>query len=99
MCSPARRRIEHWTHAERSGLVAGRSMAGVSTALTLLNYVWSDIFDTRIDYAGYHANYEEHAVKGMLGEGGSCIFYLRRHAVEGTARLTLRRASGPSTTA
>jgi 3-phenylpropionate/trans-cinnamate dioxygenase ferredoxin reductase component len=73
-----RRRIEHWGHAEHSGQVAGRNMAGVPTSYTLLNYVWSDIFDRRIDYAGYHSNCEERVTRGMLGENGSCIVYLRR---------------------
>jgi 3-phenylpropionate/trans-cinnamate dioxygenase ferredoxin reductase component len=76
-----RRRVEHWGHAEYSGQVAGRNMAGVSTAYTLLNYFWSDIFDTRIDYAGYHPNGEERVVRGAPGEKGSCIFYLRRRAI------------------
>jgi 3-phenylpropionate/trans-cinnamate dioxygenase ferredoxin reductase component len=76
-----RRRVEHWGHAECSGQVAGRNMAGVPTAYTLLNYVWSDIFDARIDYAGYHFNCEERVVRGALGEKRSCIFYLRRRAV------------------
>jgi 3-phenylpropionate/trans-cinnamate dioxygenase ferredoxin reductase component len=76
-----RRRVEHWGHAECSGQVAGRNMAGVPTGYTLLNYVWSDIFDARIDYAGYHFNCEERVVRGALGEKGSCIFYLRRRAV------------------
>jgi 3-phenylpropionate/trans-cinnamate dioxygenase ferredoxin reductase component len=76
-----RRRIEHWGHAECSGQVAGRNMAGVSTSYALLNYVWSEIFDARIDYAGYHPNCDERAVRGTLGEKGSCIFYLRRRSV------------------
>jgi 3-phenylpropionate/trans-cinnamate dioxygenase ferredoxin reductase component len=76
-----RRRVEHWGHAECSGQVAGRNMAGVSTGYTLLNYVWSDIFDAHIDYAGYHFNCEERVVRGALGEKRSCIFYLRRRAV------------------
>jgi 3-phenylpropionate/trans-cinnamate dioxygenase ferredoxin reductase component len=76
-----RRRIEHWGHAECSGQVAGRNMAGVSTGYTLLNYVWSDIFDTRIDYAGYHLNCEDRVVRGTLGENGSCVFYLRHRVV------------------
>jgi hypothetical protein len=63
------RRIEHWGHTEHSGQVAGWNIGGVSTA-----YTRSDIFDTRIDYAGYHANCDECAVKGSLGEKGSCIF-------------------------
>ena len=80
-CAGTRRRIEHWGHAEHSGQVAGRNMAGISTAYTLLNYVWSDIFDRRIDYAGYHSNCEERVVRGTLGETGSCVFYLRRQKV------------------
>jgi 3-phenylpropionate/trans-cinnamate dioxygenase ferredoxin reductase component len=76
-----RRRVEHWGHAEYSGQVAGRNMAGVLTGYTLLNYVWSDIFDARIDYAGYHFSCEERVVRGALGEKRSCIFYLRRRAV------------------
>jgi 3-phenylpropionate/trans-cinnamate dioxygenase ferredoxin reductase component len=76
-----RRRIEHWGHAEHSGQVAGRNMAGVPTAYTLLNYVWSDIFDIRVDYAGYHSNCENRVIRGTLGEENSCIFYLRRQGV------------------
>jgi 3-phenylpropionate/trans-cinnamate dioxygenase ferredoxin reductase component len=76
-----RRRIEHWGHAEYSGQVTGRNMAGVPTEYNFLNYVWSDISDIRLDYAGYHSGREERAVRGTLGEKGSCIFYLRRGSV------------------
>jgi Reductase C-terminal len=43
-------------------------MAGLPTAYTLLSYVWSDIFDARIDYAGYHSNYEARVVRGARQE-------------------------------
>jgi 3-phenylpropionate/trans-cinnamate dioxygenase ferredoxin reductase component len=76
-----RRRVEHWGHAEYSGQVAGRNMAGVPTEYNFLNYVWSDISEIRLDYAGYHSDREERVVRGTLGEKASCIFYLRRRAV------------------
>jgi hypothetical protein len=56
-------------------------MAGIPTAYTLLNYVWSDIFDKRVDYAGYHSDCDERVVRGTLSETNSCIFYLKRQIV------------------
>jgi 3-phenylpropionate/trans-cinnamate dioxygenase ferredoxin reductase component len=75
------RSVEHWGHAEYSGQAAGRNMADIPTAYALVNYVWSEIFDARIDYAGYHCNCDERVLRGTLGEPGSCIFYLRCRAV------------------
>src|SRR5690606_20112026 len=48
-----RRRVEHWGHAEYGGQIAGRNMAaGNEIAYDFLSYVWSDIFDLRLESAG-----------------------------------------------
>ena len=46
------RRVEHWGHARFGGICAARNMAGQAEVYEALSYVWSDIFDLKINAAG-----------------------------------------------
>jgi 3-phenylpropionate/trans-cinnamate dioxygenase ferredoxin reductase component len=46
------RRIEHWGHARFGGICAGRNMAGQVEVYEALSYVWSDIFNLKVNAAG-----------------------------------------------
>lgn len=72
-----RRRVEHWGHAEYGGQVAGRNMAGGSTAYEFLSYVWSDIFDLRLEFAGDESSPDTVLQRGRFEDGGFSILYLR----------------------
>jgi NADPH-dependent 2,4-dienoyl-CoA reductase/sulfur reductase-like enzyme len=47
-----RRRVEHYGHAEYSGLMAGENMTGAAKSYALLSYLWSDVFDLHLEAAG-----------------------------------------------
>ncbi len=72
-----RRRVEHWGHAEASGQVAGKNMAGAEIAYDFLSYVWSDIFDLRLEFAGDEREPERILRRGAFAPGPSAVLYLR----------------------
>lgn len=47
-----RRRVEHYGHAEYTGLLAGENMTGETKSYALLSYLWSDVFDLHLEAAG-----------------------------------------------
>jgi NADPH-dependent 2,4-dienoyl-CoA reductase/sulfur reductase-like enzyme len=46
------RRVEHYGHAEYTGLMAGENMTGEAKSYNLLSYLWSDVFDLHLEAAG-----------------------------------------------
>lgn len=64
------RRVEHWGHAEHSGQVAGMNMAGDAQQYDLLSYVWSDVFDLHLEFAGDETAHDRTILRGNP-EGGS----------------------------
>jgi 3-phenylpropionate/trans-cinnamate dioxygenase ferredoxin reductase subunit len=79
-----RRRVEHVDHAEKSGELAGKAMAGADETYDYTPFFWSDILD-----AGYEAIGEtssrldmvEDWKDGQLGTG--VVYYLKAGAVRG----------------
>jgi NADPH-dependent 2,4-dienoyl-CoA reductase/sulfur reductase-like enzyme len=61
-----RRRVEHWGHAEYTGQIAGKNMAGRREAYDLVTYVWSDIFDLHLEFAGDESEHDEVLLRGQL---------------------------------
>jgi len=72
-----RRRVEHWGHAEHSGQIAGRCMAGGTETYDLISYVWSDIFDIHLEFAGDEHDHDLQLRRGDPAEGSFMILYLR----------------------
>jgi NADPH-dependent 2,4-dienoyl-CoA reductase/sulfur reductase-like enzyme len=72
-----RRRVEHWGHAEHSGQVAGRNMAGGDEVYDLLSYVWSDVFDMHLEFAGDERDHDAQVVRGRPEDGAFTIIYLK----------------------
>lgn len=72
-----RRRVEHWGHAEYSGQIAGQNMAGADGRYELLSYVWSDIFDLHVEFAGDEAEHDRSVVRGKPDTGSFTVLYLR----------------------
>ena len=63
-----RRRVEHWGHAEYCGQVAGENMAGGQKPYGLLTYVWSDIFDLHLEFAGDESEHDQIVLRGQVQE-------------------------------
>ncbi len=72
-----RRRVEHWGHAEHTGQIAGQNMAGGQQTYDLLTYVWSDLFDLHLEFAGDESEYDEAIIRGSLEENAFIQLYLK----------------------
>ena len=79
-----RRRVEHVDHAEKSGELAGRVMAGADATYDYTPFFWSDILD-----AGYEAIGETSSRLDMVEDwkdgqiGTGVVYYLRSDQVRG----------------
>lgn len=77
-----RRRVEHWGHAEYSGQLAAQNMAGARRPYDLLTYVWSDIFDLHLEFAGDEKEHDQMLLRGKLDELSCIILYLKQHRLK-----------------
>lgn len=73
-----RRRVEHWGHAEYSGQLAARNMAGERRPYDLLTYVWSDIFDLHLEFAGDEQEHDKVLLRGKLEDLSCFMLYLKQ---------------------
>ena len=74
-----RRRVEHWGHAEYTGQLAAQNMAGIAQPYDLLTYVWSDIFDLHLEFAGDESEHDQVLIRGQLEDRAFTILYLKEH--------------------
>ena len=74
-----RRRVEHWGHAEYCGQLAGQNMAGAGHPYDLLTYVWSDLFDLHLEFAGDESDHDQVIVRGQVGDKSYIILYMKQH--------------------
>ena len=66
-------RVEHWTNASEQARHVARSIAsGETSPFAPLPYVWSDQYETSIQYVGYASSYDE--VKIVHGDLDSLKF-------------------------
>ena len=76
-----RRRVEHWGHAEYCGQLAAQNMAGARNAYDLLTYVWSDIFDLHLEFAGDESEHDQVLTRGRLEDRAFIILFLQQHVL------------------
>jgi len=76
-----RRRVEHWGHAEYCGQLAGQNMAGARNPYDLLTYVWSDIFDLHLEFAGDESEHDQVLLRGRFEDRSFIVLYLKQHAL------------------
>ena len=74
-----RRRVEHWGHAEYCGQLAGGNMAGASNKYDLVTYVWSDIFDLHLEFAGDESEHDRVLLRGSFKDKSFTVLYLKRN--------------------
>ena len=73
-----RRRVEHWGHADYSGRLAAENMKGVKKPYDLLTYVFSRVFDLRLEFAGNETDWEEiKIIRGSFGDKSFTALYLK----------------------
>src|SRR5438270_860966 len=71
-----RRRVEHWGHAEYCGQLAGQNMVGARKPYDLLTYVWSDIFDLHLEFAGDEGEHDQVLRRGLFEDASCMVLYL-----------------------
>ncbi len=76
-----RRRVEHWGHAEFCGELAGQNMAGARNPYDLLTYVWSDIFDLHLEFAGDESEHDRILLRGRMEDRSFTVLYLKQQAL------------------
>lgn len=76
-----RRRVEHWGHAEYCGQLAGQNMAGANNTYDLVTYVWSDIFDLHLEFAGDETEHDRVLLRGRFEDKSFTVLYLKRHVL------------------
>ncbi len=76
-----RRRVEHWGHAEYTGQLAGQNMSGGHDAYDLVTYVWSDLFDLHLEFAGDESERDRVVMRGSFEERAFTVLYLKQNAL------------------
>lgn len=76
-----RRRVEHWGHAEHCGQIAGMNMAGENHTYNLLSYVWSDIFDLHLEFAGDESEHDQVLIRGNMADHTFILLFLKNHVL------------------
>ena len=72
-----RRRVEHWGQADYTGTLAGQNMAGANQPCNLLSYVFSDIFDLHLEFAGDEHGFDRVIVRGRMEDKAFAVLYLK----------------------
>jgi len=76
-----RRRVEHWGHAEYCGQLAGQNMAGAGNTYDLVTYVWSDIFDLHLEFAGDESEHDQVLCRGGFQDKSFTVLYLKQNVL------------------
>ena len=87
-----RKRVEHWGHAKFSGQCAAYNMMGESRKYEFLSYVWSEIFDVRLNFAGDESDYDEILTRGCIKEGAFSLLFLKENLLTGGFTINVKGA-------
>ena len=80
-------RVEHWQNAIRQGRAAALAMMDVGAPYDDVHWFWSEQYDHRIEYAGFHTEWDRIAVRGSLATRSFAAFYLKDGRVQAVASL------------
>lgn len=64
--------------AEYCGQLAGQNMAGAKNKYDLLTYVWSDIFDLHLEFAGDESEQDQTLLRGRFQDKSFTVLYLKQ---------------------
>ncbi len=94
--SGKRRRVEHWGHAEYCGQIAGQNMAGALVPYDLLTYVWSDIFDLHLEFAGDESEHDQILIRGRFEDKSFIVLYLKNHRLRAYFAINTKAKEFPA---
>jgi NADPH-dependent 2,4-dienoyl-CoA reductase/sulfur reductase-like enzyme len=93
-----RRRVEHWSNAQYGGGLAGKNMAiqaadatNAQASYELLTYVWSDIFDLHMEFAGDESERDRTIVRGQPGQGSFSVLYMKGDRMTAYFSINLKK--------
>jgi 3-phenylpropionate/trans-cinnamate dioxygenase ferredoxin reductase subunit len=84
-------RVEHWNNAIKQGAAAAHNMLGRAVAYDEIHWFWSDQYDANLQYAGYHAKWDQLVVRGRLDSGSFLAFYINDGRIDAVAALNRAR--------
>lgn len=84
-------RVEHWLNARLQARTAALSMLGRGVAHDDVPWFWSDQYDSKIHYAGFHSAWDERVVQGDVAERSFSVSYLSGGTLVGVAALNRPR--------
>jgi 3-phenylpropionate/trans-cinnamate dioxygenase ferredoxin reductase subunit len=89
-------RIEHFQHAVRHGRAAGMAAGGAGEPFVEVPWFWSDQYDQRVQYSGWHRTWDRLEVRGSVADRSFLGFYCEggvvRSVVSVNRQQDLRRA-------
>jgi 3-phenylpropionate/trans-cinnamate dioxygenase ferredoxin reductase subunit len=68
-------RVEHFQHAVKHGRAAGLSAAGLGEPFVEVPWFWSEQYDERLEYSGYHRTWDGFVLRGWLEDRSFLGFY------------------------
>jgi 3-phenylpropionate/trans-cinnamate dioxygenase ferredoxin reductase subunit len=80
-------RVEHWQNAIKHGRAAALSMMGKREPYRDVHWFWSDQYDQNLQYAGFHTDWDELAIRGSLEGRDFAAFYLKAGIVQAVVAL------------
>jgi 3-phenylpropionate/trans-cinnamate dioxygenase ferredoxin reductase subunit len=73
--------VEHWQNALKQGPAAARSMLGKGDPYDEIPWFWSNQYDSNLQYAGFHTEWDELVVRGSMDERDFVAFYQKNERV------------------
>jgi 3-phenylpropionate/trans-cinnamate dioxygenase ferredoxin reductase subunit len=80
-------RVEHWQNAIKQGSAAARNMLGKRVPYDEIHWFWSDQYETYLQYAGFHATWDEIVVRGDIDSGKYMACYLNNGRIDAAVGL------------
>jgi 3-phenylpropionate/trans-cinnamate dioxygenase ferredoxin reductase component len=74
-------RVEHWQNALKQGPAAARSMLDRGEPYDEIPWFWSDLHEHKLQYAGFHTEWDELVVRGSMDERNFVAFYRKDERV------------------
>jgi 3-phenylpropionate/trans-cinnamate dioxygenase ferredoxin reductase subunit len=84
-------RVEHWQHAIRHGRAVALNLMGRDAPYTEVHWFWSEQFDQRIEYAGFHTEWDDLVVRGSLEGRDFSAFYRKDDRLLAVVAMNRRR--------
>ena len=80
-------RVEHWRVAQQQGKLAALNMAGANLNFDAVPYFWTEHYQSRLDYVGHAADFDEVIADGDIASGEFVAYYVKAgRAVAASAR-------------